>query len=95
MSLDGIAMRALAQDLSSRLEGGRIDKISQPTAAVMTMGVRAGGKNYKCYATINPQSARVSLTKQNFDSRRSSAWSCASTFRALSSKTFTRSTGSV
>lgn len=68
MSLDGIAMRALAQDLSSRLEGGRIDKISQPTAAAMTMVVRAGGKNYKCYATINPQSARVSLTKQSFDS---------------------------
>lgn len=68
MSLDGIAMRALAQDLQAKLKGGRIDKISQPNAAAMTMGVRAGGKNYKCYATINPQSARVSLTTQTFDS---------------------------
>lgn len=32
MSLDGIAMRALAQDLKAKLSGGRIDKISQPSA---------------------------------------------------------------
>lgn len=41
MSLDGIAMRALAQDLKTKLSGGRIDKISQPSATTMTMGVRA------------------------------------------------------
>ena len=68
MSLDGIAMRALAQDLASQLAGGRIDKITQPSAHAMTMSVRAGGHNHKCYATINPQSARVSLTKQTFES---------------------------
>ena len=68
MSLDGIAMRALAQDLKTKLSGGRIDKISQPSATTMTMGVRAGGHNHKCYATINPQSARVSLTRKSFES---------------------------
>lgn len=68
MSLDGIAMRALAQDLNALLCGGRIDKIAQPSATTMTMGVRAGGKNFKCFATINPQSARVSLTHQSFES---------------------------
>ena len=68
MSLDGIAMRALAQDLASQLAGGRIDKITQPSATTMTMTVRAGGHNHKCFATINPQSARVSLTKQTFES---------------------------
>lgn len=68
MSLDGIAMRALAQDLKAQLAGGRIDKIAQPSATTMTMGVRAAGKNHKCFATINPQSARVSLTRQTFES---------------------------
>ena len=68
MSLDGIAMRALAQDLKTKLSGGRIDKISQPSATTMTMGVRAGGHNHKCYATINPQSARVSLSRKSFES---------------------------
>ncbi|MEE0435145.1 MAG: NFACT RNA binding domain-containing protein [Peptococcaceae bacterium] len=68
MSLDGIAMRALAQDLKNQLLGGRIDKIAQPSATTMTMTVRAAGSNHKCFATINPQSARVSLTKQTFDS---------------------------
>lgn len=68
MSLDGIAMRALAQDLWATIGGGRIDKIAQPSATTMTMGVRAQSKNYKCFATINPQSARVSLTRESFDS---------------------------
>ena len=68
MSLDGIAMRALAQDLKAQLLNGRIDKIAQPSQTVMTMTVRAGGHNHKCYATINPQSARVSLTRQTFES---------------------------
>lgn len=68
MSLDGIAMRALAQDLAATLVGGRIDKIAQPSATTITMGVRAHGKNHKCFATINPQSARVSLTRDSFES---------------------------
>ena len=61
-------MRALEQDLKTKLSGGRIDKISQPSATTMTMGVRAGGHNHKCYATINPQSARVSLSRKSFES---------------------------
>ena len=68
MSLDGIAMRALAHSLEESIGGGRIDKISQPNATSITMTIRANGKNHKLYATINPQSARVSLTTQQFNS---------------------------
>ena len=68
MSLDGIAMRALAHSLEDTINGGRIDKISQPNATSITMNIRANGKNHKLYATINPQSARVSLTNQQFNS---------------------------
>ncbi|MDO4281988.1 MAG: NFACT RNA binding domain-containing protein [Peptococcaceae bacterium] len=67
MSLDGMAMRALADDLQRTLGGGRIDKISQPNTTSMTMMVRAGGKNHRLYATISPQCARVSLTDQHFE----------------------------
>ena len=68
MSLDGIAMRALAHSLEQSLLGGRIDKISQPNATSIVMTIRAQGTNHKLYATINPQSARVSLTQQQFNS---------------------------
>ena len=68
MSLDGIATRALAQELNAKLSGGRIDKITQPDAHTMTIGVRANGKNHKLFATINPQSARLSLTDSQFKS---------------------------
>lgn len=68
MSLDGIATRALAQELDQKLSGGRIDRIAQPDAHTMTIGVRAGGKNHKLYATINPQSARLSLTDSQYKS---------------------------
>lgn len=68
MSLDGIAMRALAHSLEDTINGGRIDKISQPNATSITMNIRANGKTHKLYATINPQSARVSLTNQQFNS---------------------------
>lgn len=68
MSLDGIAMRALSHSLEDALDGGRIDKISQPNATSIVMTIRAKGKNQKLYATINPQSARVSLTKGQFES---------------------------
>ena len=37
MSLDGIAMRALAHSLEDTINGGRIDKISQPNATSITM----------------------------------------------------------
>ena len=30
VSLDGMALRALSQELHSRLAGGRVDKITQP-----------------------------------------------------------------
>ena len=68
MSLDGIAMRALSHSLELTLRNGRIDKISQPNATSITMNIRANGANYKLYSTINPQSARVSLTSKQFNS---------------------------
>ena len=68
MSLDGIAMRALSHNLEETLRNGRIDKISQPNATSITMNIRANGSNYKLYSTINPQSARVSLTSKQFNS---------------------------
>lgn len=68
MSLDGIAVRALAQELNHKLSGGRIDRIAQPDVHTITIGVRAGGKNHKLYATINPQSARLSLTTAQYKS---------------------------
>ena len=68
MSLDGFAMRALAHSLEDAINGGRIDKIAQPNATSITMNIRANGTNHKLYATINPQSARVSLTNQQFNS---------------------------
>lgn len=66
MSLDGIAIRTLTQELSSTLKNGRIDKITQPDVTSLVLSIRAQGANHKLYLTILPQSARAALTEAVF-----------------------------
>lgn len=63
MSLDGIAIRALTDELSQILIGGRVDKIQQPDATTITLLIRNNGTNYKLLLSAHPQTARLGLTQ--------------------------------
>jgi len=63
LSLDGIAIRALVDELKPQLMGGRIDRIQQPDNNSLMLTIRQPGKNYRLFLTINPQSARFHLTQ--------------------------------
>lgn len=62
MSLDGIAIHALADELQQRLVGGRIDKIQQPDASTILLSVRQAGHNDKLLLSCNAQTARIGIT---------------------------------
>lgn len=63
MSLDGIAIRALAQDLKKNLLQAKVDKISQPDKNEILFHLRQPGQNLKLFGSIHPQSSRLCLTE--------------------------------
>lgn len=63
LSLDGIALSALVDELKPKLIGGRIDKIQQPDPNSIVITIRQPGKNYRLFITVNAQSARFHLTE--------------------------------
>ena len=68
MALDGITVHCIKDELSSRLTGGRIDKIYQPQKDEIILGVRAFGTNYKLLLSANashPRAQLVSSSKEN------------------------------
>lgn len=66
MSLDGIAVRALAQELNDRLRGGRIDKISQPSHTLTVLNIRKDKETLSLLASINPQNVRLAITAERY-----------------------------
>lgn len=62
MSLDGIAIHALADELQQRLVGSRIDKIQQPDSSTILLSVRQPGHNDKLLLSCNAQTARIGVT---------------------------------
>lgn len=64
MSLDGIAIHALADELQELLVGGRIDKIQQPDSSTILLSVRQPGRPNKLLLSCNAQTARIGITTQ-------------------------------
>ena len=62
MSLDGLAIHALADELHQQLSGGRIDKIQQPDVSTILLSVRQPGRNDKLLLSCNAQTARIGIT---------------------------------
>ncbi|CAM3698160.1 NFACT family protein [Mesobacillus zeae] len=67
MSFDGLFTRAVTNQLSSLLKGGRINKIHQPYKNEIIMTVRAGGVNHKLLLSAHPSYARVQLANGQYD----------------------------
>lgn len=62
MSLDGLVTRAVVSELAA-CEGGRINKIYQPTGHDIYLHIRAQGHNRKLLVSANPTYPRVHFTK--------------------------------
>ncbi|MEH7389135.1 Rqc2 family fibronectin-binding protein [Bacillus sp. JJ1474] len=67
MSFDGLFTRAMTEELTRELKGGRINKIHQPYKNEIILVVRANGKNHKLLLSAHPSYARVQLTNETHD----------------------------
>ncbi|USK56956.1 NFACT family protein [Cytobacillus solani] len=67
MSFDGLFTRAIIEELTHELKGGRINKIHQPYKNEIIIVVRANGKNHKLLLSAHPSYARVQLTNETHD----------------------------
>lgn len=62
MAYDGIAVACMVRELSEKLCGGRIDKITQPQWDEINITIRNNGKNHKLLVSASTSFARVHLT---------------------------------
>lgn len=67
MSFDGLFTRAITEELSSLLKGGRISKIHQPYKNEIILVIRAKGKNHKLLLSVHPSYARAHLTHESYE----------------------------
>lgn len=65
MALDGIVTRAIVHELQA-CNGGRINKIHQPSPRDIIFNMRAQGKNVKLLLSANATYPRVHFTEQTF-----------------------------
>lgn len=62
MSLDGIFLHSINNELNNKLIGARVDKIYQPDKNEIVISLRNGGENYKLLLTAASSSPRIHLT---------------------------------
>ncbi|SHJ57846.1 Rqc2 family fibronectin-binding protein [Tepidibacter formicigenes] len=62
MALDGIVIYSLVKELSSKLIGGKIDKIYQPEEDELLFNIRNEGTNYKLLLSSNSSNPRAYIT---------------------------------
>jgi len=67
MSIDGLFAASLAREISRRITGGRIDRVSMPDRHRVMISVRHPGTAHILVASIHPEWPRLSLTCQDFD----------------------------
>ena len=64
MALDATTIYALAQELSEKLAGGRIEKVSQGEKYQITLDLRANKSNYKLLISASSSYPRIHIAKQ-------------------------------
>ncbi len=67
MSFDGLFTKAMVDELSRSLKGGRINKVHQPYKNEVILTIRANGVNQKLLFSAHPSYARVQLTNEPYD----------------------------
>ena len=76
MPLDAVCIHALAAELAQRLEGGKIDKVQQPERDLLLLSLRARGENLRLLLSAGTGSARIHLTRTNFENPREAPMFC-------------------
>ena len=66
MPMDGLTVGFAARELNRILQGGRVDKITQPERDAVVLVVRAGSENHRLLLCASPNNARCHLTKAAF-----------------------------
>lgn len=66
MPMDGLTIGFAARELHAALEGGRIDKITQPEKDTIILLIRAGSENKRLLLCASPNNARCHLTNASF-----------------------------
>jgi predicted ribosome quality control (RQC) complex YloA/Tae2 family protein len=67
MSFDGLFTKAMANELSRSLKGGRINKVHQPYKNEIILTIRSGGVNHKLLLSAHPSYARAQLTNEAYE----------------------------
>ncbi len=67
MSFDGLFTKAMADELSRSLKGGRINKVHQPFKNEMLLTIRANSVNQKLLLSAHPSYARLQLTNEAYE----------------------------
>ena len=66
MPMDGLTVGFAARELNRLLQGGRVDKITQPEHDAVVMVIRADGENRRLLLCASPNNARCHLTKDSW-----------------------------
>ena len=67
MSIDGLFTASIACEISKRITGGRIDKVSMPDRHRVAISIRHPRIAHVLVASVHPEWPRLSLTHQDFD----------------------------
>lgn len=76
MPLDAICIDALKKELSSALEGAKIDKVQQPAKDFLVLGIHGGGLSRRLMVSVGTGTARVHFTGQSFENPQSPPMFC-------------------
>ena len=67
MAYDGLLAKAVCGELSAKLRGSKIEKISQPESDQIVMQIRTEEGRIKLLADISSQGSRVQITESDFE----------------------------
>ena len=67
MALDGVFLNCVKKELSSKLIGGRVDKIYQPSREEVVFQMRTYDGNVKLVFSTSAGTARVHITKAEIE----------------------------
>ncbi len=67
MPLDSVTMSALCSELSSKIVGGKIDKVQQPERDTVLLSIRGSGGNHRLAVCGGVGNARVHLTQASYE----------------------------
>ena len=55
INFDSLSLKVLTAEIAGILEGGRVQKIQQPSRTELVITIRSQGKAKKLYININPK----------------------------------------